>query len=72
MNADCKGSLKQIDDSWKAFRHKGQSMSKDEVRAVLEYAVEKGYDHTGLLQDEEIDQIISNLNGTHKKFSILH
>jgi hypothetical protein len=62
MNADCKGALAQLNKSWKAFTHKGKSMSKQQVKAVLEYAVKKGYDHTGLLSDEEIDTIINNLN----------
>lgn len=62
MNADCKGALAQLNKSWKAFTHKGKSMSKPQVKAVLEYAVKKGYDHTGLLTDEEIDTIINSLN----------
>lgn len=61
MNADCKGALAQLNKSWKTFTNKGKSMSKSEVKAVLEYAVKKGYDHTGLLSDEEIDTIINNL-----------
>lgn len=62
MNADCKGALAQLNKSWKAFTHKGKSMSKQQVKAVLEYAVKNGYDHTGLLSDDEIDTIINNLN----------
>jgi hypothetical protein len=62
MNADCKGALAQLNKSWKAFTHKGKSMTKEQVKAVLEYGVKKGYDHTGLLTDEEIDTIINNLN----------
>lgn len=62
MNADIKGALKQINKSYKAFTHKGKSMSKEQVKAVLEYGVKKGYDHTGELSDEEIDNILSTLN----------
>ena len=61
MNADCKGALSQINKSYRAFTHNGESMTKAEVKAVLEYAVKKGYDHTGLLTDEEIDTIIKPL-----------
>jgi hypothetical protein len=59
MNADCKGALAQINKSWKAFTHNGIPMTKQQVQAVLEYAVQKGYDHTGMLSQEEIDNIIN-------------
>jgi hypothetical protein len=62
MNADCKGALAQINKSWKAFTHNGKPMSKAEVKAVLEYAVKKGYEHTGLLSQVEIDNVIATLN----------
>ena len=62
MNADCKGALAQINRSWKAFTHNGKSMTKAEVKAVLEYAVKKGYKHTGLLTSEEIDSVIGSLS----------
>lgn len=62
MNADCKGALAQINKSYKAFVHKGKSMSKVEVKAVLRYAIEKGYEHTGMLSDEEVDNILNKLN----------
>jgi len=58
MNADCKGALAQIDRSWRAFVHNGKPMTKAQVKEVLEYAVSKGYKHTGLLTDEEIDNIL--------------
>jgi len=61
MNADCKGALAQINKSWKVFTYKDRSMTKAEVKAILEYAVKVGYDHTGLLKDEEIDSIIQSL-----------
>lgn len=62
MNADCKGALAQINKSYKAFVHKDRAMSKAEVKAVLEYAIEKGYDHTGMLSDEEVDNILKKMN----------
>jgi hypothetical protein len=58
MNADCKGALAQIDKSWKAFNHNNKAMSKEEVKAVLEYAIDKGYEHTGLLSDDEVDSVL--------------
>ena len=61
MNADCKGALAQIDQSWKSFIHNGNRMTKVQVKAVLEYAVKKGYEHTGLLTHQEIDNIINSL-----------
>jgi hypothetical protein len=62
MNADCKGALAQINKSYKAFVHKGKPMSKAEVKAVLEYAIEKGYQHTGLLNDDEVDNVLKTVN----------
>ena len=59
MNADCKGALDAIDKSWRTFTHKGKYMSKADVKAVLEYAIDKGYKHTGLLTDKEVDNIIN-------------
>lgn len=37
-------------------------MSKAQVKAVLEYAVKKGYEHTGLLSQDEIDGIIATIH----------
>ena len=67
MNADCKGALAQLNTSYKAFEHKGKKMSKAQVKAVLEYAIEKGYEHTGMLGDEEVDRILEQLK--HNKVS---
>jgi hypothetical protein len=58
MNADCKGALEQINKSWKAFVHNGKPMSKAQVKAILEYAIKKGYEHTGLLTNEEIENVL--------------
>lgn len=67
MNADCKGALAQLNKSYKAFEHKGKKMSKAEVKAVLEYAVGKGYEHTGMLSDEEVDNILETINKKEKQ-----
>lgn len=59
MNADCKGALAQINQSYKSFVHNGNKMSKQAVKKVLEYAVAKGYEHTGQISDAEIDSILT-------------
>lgn len=64
MNADCKGALARLNKSWRAFEHRGNRMTKAEVKAVLQYAVEKGYEHTGMLSDEEVDNILKTFNPT--------
>lgn len=66
MNADCKGALAQLNKSWKTFEHKGKKMSKAEVKAVLLYAVEKGYEHTGMLSDDEVDNILRTVKPHHQ------
>jgi len=60
MNADCKGALAALNQSYKAFVHQGNRLSKQAVKEILEYAISKGYDHTGLLKDSEIDSILTN------------
>lgn len=67
MNADCKGALAQLNKSWRAFEHKGKPMTMAEVKAVLEYAVGKGYEHTGMLSDEEVDSILETINQKAKQ-----
>jgi hypothetical protein len=61
MNADCKGALAQINKSYKAFVHNGKPMRKVEVKAVLQYAIQKGYEHTGMSSDEEVDTILLSI-----------
>ncbi len=58
MNADLVGALEQIEKSWKAFEHKGEPMTKEQVRKVLVYGIQKGYDNTGQLTDEEVDNVL--------------
>lgn len=65
MNADIKGALEQLNRSYKAFEHKGRRMTKQEVKKVLEYGLEKGYKHTGQLSDEEVDTIIKKMYEPH-------
>lgn len=58
MNADLAGALENLDEVWQAFEHKGEPMSKEEVRKALVYGLKKGYDHTGQLTDEDVDNAI--------------
>ena len=59
MNADIIGALKQINKSYRAFEHKGKPMTKEQVRKVLKYGLNKGYKHTGQLSDEELDETLN-------------
>lgn len=59
MKADIVGALEQLDKSWRAFEHKGKSMTKEQVKRVLVYGIQKGYKHTGQFTDKEIDKIIN-------------
>lgn len=59
MNADIKGALEQIDRSYRVFEHNGMPMTKEQVKSVLEYGLSKGYEHTGQLNDEEVDAILN-------------
>ena len=61
MNADIKGTLNQINKSYRAFTHNGKSMTKEQVKKVLEYGLAKGYDHTGEITAKEVDAIINKL-----------
>ena len=62
MHADVEGALMQLNTSWSSFTHKGRRMTKQEVKAVLEYAVMKGYKTTSELHDDDVEAIICNLN----------
>lgn len=59
MQADIQGALNQLNTSWKAFQHNGKSMTKDEVRRVLEYGLSKGYKSTAELSDKEVDELLT-------------
>ncbi len=67
MNADIKGALQQLNKSWQAFVHNGKPMTKLQVKAVLEYAIKKGYEHTGQLSDSEIDSVLTGQELTIQK-----
>lgn len=61
MNANCKGALNLLNTTrlWKFYEHKGQSMSKNQVKAVLEFGVANGYENTGQIPDEDIERIMN-------------
>lgn len=65
MHADLEGALQQINRSYRAFDHKGQSLSKAQVRKVLEYGINKGYKSTKDLSDDEVDEVLG-LNKSDK------
>lgn len=67
MHANIKGALQQINKSYRAFEHNGKSMTKQQVKAVLEYGLSKGYETTGELTDDEVDKIINQLKQTETK-----
>lgn len=67
MNADINGALAQIDSSWKAFVHRGNPMTKAQVKAVLSYAQQVGYKTTAELKDKEVDEIIDKVNRRAKQ-----
>lgn len=62
MHADLKGALVQLNWSWKSMEHRGNKMSKKEVKAALEYGISKGYKTTKELTDEEVDAVIYVVN----------
>lgn len=58
MHADLKGALQQINKSWNAFEHNNKPMTKNQVRKVLEYGIEKGYKTTKDFKPGEVDEIL--------------
>jgi hypothetical protein len=59
MKANLVGALEQLDISWKAFEHKGVPMTREDVRKALVYGIRKGYEHTGELTDEDVEDAIA-------------
>jgi len=58
MHADLTGALEQINKAYRAFEHRGQRMSKEQVRKVLKYGLSKGYKTTAELTDSEVDTVL--------------
>lgn len=59
MHADLKGALRAIKTSWKAFEHNGKPMTKEQVKKVLEYGINKGYETTADFKFGEIETILN-------------
>lgn len=59
MHADIIGALEQLNTSYRAFEHKGERMTKEQVEKVLLYAKDKGYKTTAELTDEEVDKVLA-------------
>ena len=58
MHASISGALENLDISWKAFEHKGEPMTKHQVRLILIYGLKQGYTSTSQLTDDEVDKIL--------------
>jgi|GEM_PF-1729692 len=67
MNADIQGALNQLNKSYSAFEHKGKSMTKEKVKAILEYGLKKGYKTTNELSDDDVDEVLKSLLTTDAK-----
>lgn len=67
MHADIKGALLQLDSSYLHFTHRGQKMSKEQVKSVLEYGIKNGYSNTREFTDEEVDTILSTSSQAHEQ-----
>lgn len=62
MHADVIGAFTEmINGGHVPFQHKGKNMSRDQIIAVLGYAIFKGYEKTNELSDDEVDRVITNL-----------
>ncbi|MFN8296755.1 MAG: hypothetical protein U0T69_11200 [Chitinophagales bacterium] len=59
MHADIQGALNQINRSWRAFEHRGQKLTKQQVKDVLTYGLKMGYQTTKELDDYVVDKIIN-------------
>lgn len=62
MDADIRGCLLNFNIAWKSFYHKDTPMKREEVKAVLQYGLSKGYTLVSQLSDEEVDSVIDGLN----------
>lgn len=58
MQADIKGAYEQLNTSWRSFRHRDKSLTRLEVKMILEYAIRKDYKTTLELSDEEVDELL--------------
>lgn len=59
MKANLVGALEQINKSYKLFEHRGQRMSKEDVRKILNYGLSKGYKTSDELTESEVDTVLN-------------
>ena len=59
MHADIKGALLHINKSYKIFEHEGKSLTKKQVKKILEYGVKKGYNNTNEFTSIEIENLLN-------------
>ena len=67
MNASIQGSLNQINKCWRFFEHKGKSLTKAQVIAVLEYGKNKGYKNISEISDDEVDIALEDFQHEESK-----
>jgi len=61
MNINLKNAYNMISHVYYLFEHKGENLTKNEVKAILEYAVKKGYESTCDIPGNEVDKILKDL-----------
>jgi hypothetical protein len=68
MHADIEGALWQLNKSYRMFQHCGKSLTKSQVKTILEHGLKKGYKTTAEFKEGEVDKILSDLFETKNKF----
>ena len=68
MYADIEGALWQINKYYRMFEHNGKSLSKTQVKTILEHGLKKGYETTADFKEDEVDKILSDLFETKNKY----
>jgi len=58
MHADIKGALNYMKKKPITFQHRGVNLLQGQAKKVLEYALQKGYETTEQLSDEEVDKVL--------------
>ena len=59
MNANLRGTLYNLGKAVGIIKHNGKSLTRKQLKALCEYGIRKGYEHTGQFSDEEVDAIIA-------------
>lgn len=71
MDADLKGCLNQIDLAYKSIEHNGKTMTKKQVKAILEFGIAKGYKLLSQISDEETDKVLFMLENSEIKEEVI-